>query len=566
MIETSQPLDPRSSSVRRRLWRGLTPRLALVTLLVALVVGVVGGALELALDLHESRRTARESLDNIVNLVRASAAEAAFQLNPGVAQRVVDGLARNETVASVDLRDNFDGRLAHLERDTADADAGPGVFGGLFADISRREVALTYDTGGGAELVGTLTITLSPRALGERYAYRAFTGVVAGALRALLISAALAVVFAVVLIRPLLRLSADIGRVDPTHPGASSIAMPRGHAGDELGDVAGSLNDLLGAFQSSLDARDRAEAALRALTADLEERVRQRTKDLEDAMDELAAEKDETEAAFARLDDAHQALEHANRMVLESIRYARRIQTSLLPDKAAIDDLVREVHVCWEPLDVVGGDYFWLERLDDDTAVLAVMDCTGHGVPGAFMTLLVASALDQALHDRRLRAPSDILAALDASVRARLRQDHPDSDSDDGLEAAVCLWNRRTGTLTFAGAGLPLLYACDGVVQEVRGDRAWLGYRSLPTAPAFTDHDIAVRPGMAFYLLTDGVPDHMGGQPRRLFGRRKLGRILRDLQGRLMADQLATLRTALEDYRGPEPRRDDMTLIGVIPL
>jgi serine phosphatase RsbU (regulator of sigma subunit) len=554
-------------------WRGLTPRLAFISLIVALVVGLGGGALELALDLRDAQRTAREALDGMVGLVSQSASEAAFQLNPEVARRVVDGLAGNETVAMVELRDNFGGQLARMNRARPPSTGLSAVFSSLFEGVARRQETLTYDTGGGPEIVGVLTVALSPETLGAHFQHRALTGLAAGALRAFLIAAMLAMVFAALVIRPILRLTADIGGVDPAHPGATAIQAPRGHRDDELGHMAASLNGLLTEFQGSLDARARAEADLRALTADLEDRVRARTRELENAMDELAAEKDETEAAFRRLDQAHGDLEHANRMVLESIHYARRIQTSMLPDKGAIDDMVRDMHVCWEPLDVVGGDYFWLERLDDDTALLAVMDCTGHGVPGAFMTLLVASALDHALHEKRLRQPSAILAALDAGVRARLRQDIDDmatetreSLSDDGLEAAVCLWDRRARTLTFAGASLPLICVDDGTVREIRGDRAWLGYRTLPPADSFTDHAIDVRPGMAFYLLTDGVPDHMGGQPRRLLGRRRLSRMLLEGHDRPMAAQLEEIRAALDDYRGPEPRRDDMTLIGLVPL
>jgi len=546
---------------------GLTPRLALISLLVALLVGLIGGAAELALDLRTARADTRETLNSMIALVQNSASESAFQLNPRAAQRVVEGLSHNATVAMVDLRDNFGNQLAGFERHLPPVNGLLETWAAsLFSDVAQRQDALFFETVAGRELVGSLRVALSPSALSARFRDKTVASIAAGAVRAFLIAALLAVVFAAWVIRPILRLTTGIARVDPLHPGAMAIAAPRSHRNDELGRMAGTLNTLLAAFQSSLDARDHAEGELRTLTAQLEKRVRQRTHDLEGAMDIIAAEKEETEAAFARLDETHKALEHANRLVLESIQYARRIQTSLLPDKTAIDGVVRDLHVCWEPLDVVGGDYFWLERLDDDTAVLAVMDCTGHGVPGAFMTLLVASALDQALHDKRLHQPSEILAALDHGVRARLRQDSPDSDSDDGLEAAICLWNRRTATLTFAGAGLPLLYVADSTMHEVRGDRAWLGYRTLPTATAFTDHDIAVRPGMTFYMLTDGIPDHMGGDPRRLLGRRQLGQRLLAEQGRPMSEQLAAIQDALEDYRGPELRRDDMTLIGVQPL
>ncbi|MBB4265488.1 PP2C family protein-serine/threonine phosphatase [Roseospira visakhapatnamensis] len=557
---------PSVSVTPMSVWRGLTPRLALVTLLVALLVGLLGGALELAMDLRADRAEVVAELDRTVSLVRDSAAEAAFQLNPAIAEGVVDGLARNALVARVDLRDNFGGVLADLDRGAGPDGGLTGWFATLFSDVVHHREPLVYVSPTGVEGVGSLMVSLSPQALGERYRDRALATLAGGAARAAVISAILALVFLVLMVRPLSRLSVAIARVDPTHPAGHPIPAPRGHRRDELGHVAQALNALLRAFQHSLDARDKAEAALRALTEDLERRVALRTRDLEDAMDELAAEKEETEAAFARLDETHRALANANRLLLESIHYARRIQTSLLPDKTALTGLVRDLHVCWDPLDVVGGDYFWLERFDDDTALLLVADCTGHGVPGAFMTLVVASALDRALHDEGLRRPSDILRAIDGQVRARLRQDRPESDSDDGLEAAICLWDRRARTLTFAGAGLPLLYVEDGALREVRGDRAYLGYRTLPAPERFTDHVMTVRAGTAVYMPTDGVPDQMGGEPRRLLGRRRLGRIIVENQGLPMAEQLAAIQRELEAYRGDEPRRDDMTMIGFIPL
>lgn len=548
-------------------WRGLTLRLGLITLVVALLVSLVGGALELLLALRTERSEVAAMMDRTVALVKDSAAEAAFQLNPGVAERVIEGLAEVESLVLAEIRDNFGGReLARLDRPDPPRGKLEVRFAALFDDITRREVPLYASGGGDAELVGTLTVALSSRTLGAHYRDHALAMVGVGAARALIVAALLAVVFAIFVIRPIRRLTTEISRVDPARPVSRPVDAPRGHRDDELGHVAASLNGLLQAFQTSLDGRDRAEAALRALASELEDRVAQRTRALEDAMKELASEKEETERAFARLDEAHNALERTNRLVLESIHYARRIQTSLLPDKAALGDVVRDLHVCWEPLDVVGGDYFWLERFDADTALLLVVDCTGHGVPGAFMTLVVASALDRALHDQGLRQPSEILRALDVQVRARLRQDRPDSDSDDGLEAAVCLWDRRAATLTFAGAGLPLMYVSDGDVHEVRGDRAYLGYRTLPVPDCFDDHEIAVEPGMAFYMITDGFPDHMGGEPRRLLGRRRLGRIILDTQGLPMAEQLAAIQRDVEDYRGDEPRRDDMTMIGFVPL
>ncbi|RVU14428.1 SpoIIE family protein phosphatase, partial [Methylobacterium oryzihabitans] len=274
---------------------------------------------------------------------------------------------------------------------------------------------------------------------------------------------------------------------------------------------------------------------------------------------------DEARHLLAELERAHARLARANALVLESIGYARRIQDSVLPDRAALAPAGIEVAVLWEPLQVVGGDSFWIEDLDG-TSILLVADCTGHGVPGAFLTLIVATALDRILHDHGLRSPAAILAALDGMVRARLRQDRPGSDSDDGLDCAVCVLDRGAGTLRFAGAGLGLAVMAEGGITRIRGARRGLGYRlgaRAPEPPA--DVAVPLAPGAAFYLMTDGVTDQMGGERRRLLGHSGVAAMLLR-HGALPLDaQVRALEADLAAWRGDEPRRDDMTLLAFRP-
>ena len=287
-------------------------------------------------------------------------------------------------------------------------------------------------------------------------------------------------------------------------------------------------------------------------------------------VDGLAAG-DEAQRLLAELEKAQTALvakntelDQTNRQITESIQYARRIQTAMLPDSNALSGVVKDIHVSWDPLHMVGGDYFWLEQFDDQS-LLIVADCTGHGVPGAFMTLVVASALDHILHELKIRVPSQILMALDREVRNRLRQDQDDSDSDDGLEASVCLWDSTQNELIFASAGAPLIMVQAGEVQVIKGDRAFLGYRTLPAPSGFQDYGLKIRPGTSLYMLTDGIHDQMGGSPRCLLGRKRLARMLVSVQGLSMTEQMNLIKEKLAKYRGGEPVRDDMTLIGFMP-
>ena len=269
------------------------------------------------------------------------------------------------------------------------------------------------------------------------------------------------------------------------------------------------------------------------------------------------------------LEAAHTKLEHANRLVIESIGYARRIQSSVLPERTALSEAGVDVAVLWEPLQLVGGDYFWLEEIDG-LSIVAVADCTGHGVPGAFLTLIVATALDRLLHERGLRSPAQILAGLDTMVRAQLRQDGRGAESDDGLDCGICVWDPKSRILHFAGAGLALTAITAGQVSRTRSGRRGLGYpRTGREALPETDIAIPVETGTTFYLMTDGITDQMGkpapGAQSRLIGQRAVAEHLAASSALPLCEQVSALEAYLAANRGGEPRRDDMTLVAFRP-
>lgn len=276
-------------------------------------------------------------------------------------------------------------------------------------------------------------------------------------------------------------------------------------------------------------------------------------------LEELHAAHDELSTTYAKLDKT-------NSLLSDSINYARKIQESLLPNPASLADQVADIAVCWQPLQVVSGDYFWLQQIEG-RCVVVVADCTGHGVPGAFLTMVFATALEQILRERRPLTPAAMLTDIDQMVRARLRQDYPDAPSDDGLEAAVCIFDRSTATLEYAGAGIPLLIVpAEGDASELKADRAALGYGSIRPKTAFCEHTVEITPGTAYYLFTDGAPDHMGGSPLRLLGRKRLAAVIAAHRQVSLSEQLMAVCSYLENYRGAQVRRDDMTIVAFRPL
>lgn len=261
---------------------------------------------------------------------------------------------------------------------------------------------------------------------------------------------------------------------------------------------------------------------------------------------------------------AQDLIVRAHAMITESIGYASNIQRSALPDKQLLAEALGETFVIWEPRDVVGGDIYWARRIEDGYLV-AVADCTGHGVPGAFMTMIATGALMQALNEYPDGDPAKIIARMHGFVQNSLRQGDKAGDSDDGLDLGICRIDADATSMTYAGARFPLLMIADGTAQEIKGDRFAIGYRQTEPAPRFTNHRIDLVPGMAFYLLTDGFVDQVGGDRRRAFGRRRLLRHLLDLQGWSLEEQRRSLLAALDDYQGDEVRRDDVTVLAFKP-
>ena len=333
--------------------------------------------------------------------------------------------------------------------------------------------------------------------------------------------------------KPLLGLIRAIAGIDPGQPGAKPIPVPAAHKADELGILSQTLNTVLERAQDNLDGRDQAEAQLSALARDLEDRVAKRTADLE----------------------------KANRSIQDGIRYAARLQGALLPPKAALDGIVREWAVGWDPLDGVGGDLYWAGKFENK-GVIALMDCTGHGVPGAFMSAVASSVLNRVLNPIGHDDPTKILSNINLLMKSALHQDGAEGrHSNDGLDAAVCVIDPDTRTIRFAGAGLSLFAIGPEGQKQWRGDRFSLGYPDSRADFLFTSHAIPYGGDETFYLYTDGITDQVGGPSGRLIGKRRVHEILVQNAGLPLAAQKDALLDRLAQWRGVEHRRDDMTFL-----
>jgi serine phosphatase RsbU (regulator of sigma subunit) len=259
---------------------------------------------------------------------------------------------------------------------------------------------------------------------------------------------------------------------------------------------------------------------------------------------------------------AEQQAQEAGQLILQSLRYASRIQSAILP---AREVATADHFFIWEPRDIVGGDFFWFQPIRDGYSII-VGDCTGHGVPGAFMTLIAWGMLDRLLTGAQDSKPSLVLAGLHRGVQSLLGQERVSGETDDGLEAGVCFINLSKQEMTFAGARFSLWKSSANEVFEIKGDRNGLGYRRYPQETTFTDLKFRLDASDAFYLTTDGLIDQIGGPDGRSFGKRRLRTLLQRIQGAPMQDQSETLRQTFNEFQGKQIRRDDVTVLGFVPL
>jgi serine phosphatase RsbU (regulator of sigma subunit) len=294
------------------------------------------------------------------------------------------------------------------------------------------------------------------------------------------------------------------------------VALPEGRR-DEIGD----LGQAFGSMAEQVADH----------TSRLEEGVRQRTRELE----------------------------AANRRIRDSINYAALIQRALLPDGRLTEALGPDHFILWHPRDGVGGDfYLFRSEAGGDRFLVGTVDCAGHGVPGALMTMLARAAFDEAMNTLGIESPAALLRRADATLRDMVRQSAMPETVATNLDAGLVFVDRTAGQLRFSGARIAL-HASDGTeVRELPAGRRALCDRRQGE---YTDQSHPTDPRATYYLVTDGYLDQAGGDHGFGFGNTRFRELLRDHARRPMAEQAAALEEALASYRGDHEQRDDITVL-----
>ena len=273
----------------------------------------------------------------------------------------------------------------------------------------------------------------------------------------------------------------------------------------------------------------------------LERKVEERTAEIEKQKEAIIAQKKDIE---------------------DSIRYAKRIQTAILPPDNYVKELFDDHFIYYVPKDIVSGDFYWASD-NENFKYIAAVDCTGHGVPGAFMSIVGNDQLHYALNVRKSEHPNEILNALNDGVTQTLRQEQNESSVRDGMDISLIGLDRKNKSLEYAGANNNLYLIRNGELMEYQADRHAIGGYYGEELHQFANHKIDVQTGDTIYIFSDGFPDQFGGPKGKKLKYKNFKNLLLSIQGLSMTEQKKEIDKVLQDWIGNLEQLDDILVIGI---
>jgi ligand-binding sensor domain-containing protein/serine phosphatase RsbU (regulator of sigma subunit) len=285
---------------------------------------------------------------------------------------------------------------------------------------------------------------------------------------------------------------------------------------------------------------------------------------VEDRTREVVRQKDEIAEGKRLVELQHAELEEKNHEIIQSINYAKHLQDAILPSAVAIRESLSEYFLLYLPKDIVAGDFYWFERIEKEGETylyFAVADCTGHGVPGAMVSVVCSNALNRALLEFHLEAPGEILDKVRALVIETFRKS--EGEVKDGMDISLVRYCVQRKEIQWAGANNPLwiIEQGEGALKEVKADKQPVGLHFAPFP--FTTHSIQLKAGDCFYLISDGYADQFGGPNGKKFKSAVFKQLLLEHSTRRMEEQEVMVRSAFENWKGSYEQVDDVSVWGV---
>ncbi|MBA3666039.1 MAG: SpoIIE family protein phosphatase [Bacteroidetes bacterium] len=261
-----------------------------------------------------------------------------------------------------------------------------------------------------------------------------------------------------------------------------------------------------------------------------------------------------------QIEEQKKVLEEKNQEITDSINYAKKIQSALIPSEEEFNSHFSNSFVLFKPKDIVSGDFYWVTR-QSNRIYYATGDCTGHGVPGGFMTMLGISFLDEIINGKSITEPAEVLDVLRERIVHTLKQTGTAGENKDGMDIVLCCIDIEAGVLKYAAANNSLYIFKGNVFTEYKPDKQPCGF--YHTSKPFTQHEIKINKGDCIYTFTDGFADQFGGPKGKKFKYKKLEELTLALQNLPLAEQKASLDKTFEDWRGNLEQLDDVCMVGV---
>ena len=255
-------------------------------------------------------------------------------------------------------------------------------------------------------------------------------------------------------------------------------------------------------------------------------------------------------------------LEVALKDITDSIHYAKTIQNAMLPDSIMLSNNFPESFILYKPKDILSGDFYWFKS-DENTFFMAAVDCTGHGIPGALLSMIGIEKLNSIVHTTK--NTSEILEKLNESIEIDLCQSTLYEHSQDGMDIALCSFHKDTKTINFAGANRPLWIIRKGQneIEEIKGTKKAIGGINTMINPNFENNKIQLEQGDTFFLFSDGFADQFGGENNKKITTNRLKKLLVNVQNETMEQQEKQISNYLENWKSGTEQTDDILVIGI---
>lgn len=263
------------------------------------------------------------------------------------------------------------------------------------------------------------------------------------------------------------------------------------------------------------------------------------------------------------LAEAKDNLQEKNDEVMSSLEYARTIQETMLPTQAEMSAFFSHCFVFNRPRDIVSGDFYWFHQLDENRALIAVADCTGHGVPGALMSIMGHSYLNEIVVEQKIDSPAEILERLDQKIHQTFTDQGSDpTKGTDGMDLGICLVDRSSEKIIFSGARRPLTIVCLSENEHITGAKRGIGEHFLADQVPFVNTTLELKTDCTYYLYSDGLQDQFGGTESKKLLRKRLTNWLTEMSNLSAELHLETVQIRFVEWRGNNPQVDDICLIG----